>query len=207
MPDHSDAVRVSGATVLFLVLWIVIYGGASALSAHVPWSVGVALPGEQHIPLVPLAAPVYVSMGALLLLAPLVLRTWQRVWPLFAVLLVETLAAALVFVLLPVRAEPWIEPEPQGWFMGLADQMNLERNFLPSLHVAYSLTAARAIGEHAPRWLSAVAWAWAVLISLSTLLLRQHYLLDVVAGALLAEMSWRLVKPRASRSILGRPEG
>jgi membrane-associated phospholipid phosphatase len=190
-----STVRVWAATLVFLILWIVIYGGASALSAYVPWRVSVALPGEEHIPLVPLAAVPYVSMGGLLLLAPVVLRTWARVQPLFVVLVLETVVAALVFVVLPVRAEPWIEPEPQGLFMGLADQMNLERNFLPSLHVAYSLTAAHAVAGHAPRWLGALAWGWAVLIAISTVLLRQHYVLDVLTGALLAAV--------VSRSILG----
>lgn len=182
MPDRASV----AATAFFLVFWVVVYGGASALSGLVPWRIDLALPYEQHIPLVPLAAIPYVSMGGLLILAPVTLQRWERVRPLFYALILETIAAAIVFVLLPVRAHPWIEPEPQGFSMALADAMNLERNFFPSLHVTYAWTAASAIARHTSARISAACWLWAIAITVSTVLLRQHYLLDAAGGALLA---------------------
>jgi membrane-associated phospholipid phosphatase len=181
----SDAVRTWGATAAFLVVWVAVYGGASAASAHVPWRVRVDLPFEPVGPFVPWAAVAYVSMGVLLTLVPVVLRTWARVRPVFLAMLVETLLAAACFVALPVERVPWADPPPSNAVMAWADAMNLERNYLPSLHVTYAVTAALALGRRSPRW-GFVAGAWAAAIAASTLLLRYHYVLDVAAGGLLA---------------------
>jgi membrane-associated phospholipid phosphatase len=190
----TDAVRVWGATAAFLVGWTTVYGAASWASGFVPWSVHVALPVEPVGPLVPAAAVVYVSMGALLTLVPLVLRTWDAVRPVFAALVVETALAAACFVALPVAKEPWLDPPPTNLAMAWADAMNLERNYLPSLHVTYAVTAALALGRRSPRW-GVVGGAWAVAIAASTLLLRYHYVLDVVTGVALAWVTHRSCHP------------
>lgn len=193
----SDRARVVGATLFFLAFWVLVYGGASVVSGHVPWRVPVALPGEPWVPLVPSFSVVYLSLGGLLLLAPAVLRTWDAVRPLFRLLIAQTVIAAACFVLIPARAEPWLDPAPQGLVMTVADTINLERNYFPSLHVTYSWTAALAIGRHGGRPVAAFAWAWALGITAATLLLHQHYVLDVVAGIGLAVGGWRWQTGRA----------
>lgn len=180
-----DALRTWGATAAFLALWVAVYGGASAASAHVPWRVRVALPWEPLGPVVPAAAPVYVSMGALLTLVPLVLRRWAVVRPVFRALIAETFAAAACFVALPVERAPWLDPPASTPVMAWADAMNLERNYLPSLHVTYAVTAALALRRASPAW-GALGLAWATAIAASTLALRYHYVADVVAGVALA---------------------
>lgn len=197
----SDALRVWGATGAFLVLWTTVYGTASWAGARVPWSIRVALPFEPLGPLVPEAAAVYVSMGALLALLPLVLRRWEAVRPVFAALVAETLLAAACFVLLPVAREPWAEPPATNAVMALADAMNLEGNFLPSLHVTYAVTAALALARRSRGW-GVLGGVWAAGIAASTLVLRYHYALDVVAGLALALAADRW----AHRSDV-RPEG
>ncbi len=57
-------------------------------------------------------------------------------------------------------------------------------NTFPSLHVALALFSSLVVlkeNKTAGRWLL----VWMVLISISTLLIKQHYLLDVLGGALL----------------------
>ena len=74
-------------------------------------------------------------------------------------------------------------------------------NACPSLHVATGLFSALWIERllrdvHAPAWPRAVNGAWFLLIAYSTLAIKQHVMLDVVAGALLgavfgaASLSW-----------------
>ena len=72
----------------------------------------------------------------------------------------------------------------------LIDVSDLPLNTVPSLHVAYALIAATAL----PRW-----WCilWAVVVALSVLPLKQHLLLDVVCGAVLATIAWRLSRTSA----------
>ena len=61
----------------------------------------------------------------------------------------------------------------------LADVMNLERNDLPSLHVAFAFTLAMAFAPRARPVGRVLLYAWAIVTALSTLLTRQHHVLDV----------------------------
>ncbi|MEQ1568094.1 MAG: phosphatase PAP2 family protein, partial [Myxococcota bacterium] len=181
-----EARWVWSTTAAFLALWVAAYGGASALSAHVPWRIGVALPGEEHLPLVRAASIPYLSLDLLLLALPLTLRRWSELAPVAGALAAQTLVAAAVFVALPVRTEPWLELPPTDPLFALADAMNLERNYLPSLHVSYALTAASVLAGRAAGPARAAYAAWGLMVAASTVLLRQHYLADVAAGAALA---------------------
>lgn len=69
--------------------------------------------------------------------------------------------------------------------MGFLREVDAETSCLPSLHVAAALLAPLMISRQAPR---AFPWllAWAVLVSGSTLTTKQHYAVDVLAGAILA---------------------
>jgi membrane-associated phospholipid phosphatase len=63
-------------------------------------------------------------------------------------------------------------------------------NACPSMHVAAATFTAIRVHEvlrraHSPLWLRMLNWTWCVAIVYSTLALRQHVVLDVVAGALL----------------------
>jgi membrane-associated phospholipid phosphatase len=71
--------------------------------------------------------------------------------------------------------------------------IDLPTNCLPSLHVALAWIAALGIGaeKRRARW---IALLWAMLISISTLTTRQHYLIDVLAGLSVAALCWLLVK-------------
>ncbi|MFQ5679942.1 MAG: phosphatase PAP2 family protein [Gemmatimonadota bacterium] len=83
---------------------------------------------------------------------------------------------------------------------------------LPSMHVALStLTASLAVLVLGSRPLRILYVVTATLICLSTLTLREHYLLDVVAGGLLAGVTvlWWSSSTAASRAAsprLGRPQ-
>ena len=175
-------------SLLFALLFAVCYGASSWLSGFIPWRIYPALPFESTAwPLLPAWSAVYLSLPALLLLAALRLD-WTQQWALLAVLCAQLLSACVCFVLLP--AETAFPPRHSQGLLALADALNLERNFLPSLHTAFACTAALA----ARRPLFAV---WALLITLSTLLTHEHHLADVLAGMALAYAAWRWVSPWA----------
>lgn len=178
------AVFVIGAVAVSFAL---IYGGASVLSGFVPWRIRVDLPIDHAMPFLPWSAVVYLSMDLLLLLAPFVIKDARKLAAFGAVLIVQMLIAAPFFVLLPVADvfPPRVVEGPAAMFFTVADTMNLERNYLPSLHVAFSVTAARAYGG---RWW----WLWAFAIAASTMLMHEHYVVDVITGAALALLAFQL---------------
>jgi membrane-associated phospholipid phosphatase len=80
---------------------------------------------------------------------------------------------------------------------------------LPSLHAAFAFLAFLAVCRTYPR-AAAPMFAWCVAVSFSVVYLGEHYLVDVVAGVVLAGLSWKasglLAVPRlaASRSLDSR---
>jgi membrane-associated phospholipid phosphatase len=74
-------------------------------------------------------------------------------------------------------------------------------NAFPSLHVAFAAHTAVVIASElrslgAPRWMHGGNWLWCAAIVYSTLATRQHVLVDVIGGLLLAWFAVRLCGPR-----------
>lgn len=143
---------------------------------------------ERNIPLVPAAALVYMSGGLMYLPIFARLRTARNLCPLALTLAAQLLVACLIFLIYPLEdgfgpAPPLSGFSGQAW--RLAGTMAARHNYLPSLHVALATTAAmvyaRAGGGRI--WLMRL---WAAAVALSTLLIHQHHLADVVAGLGLA---------------------
>lgn len=200
-PAPEELKRTGAMACGFALFFLVVYGGASWVTGFYPGGLRVDLPVEQHIPFVPGWAAVYVSMDVLLLLSLFIFRTWRQMLPFALALCAETVLGALCFLVLPVEVA-WPPRAVTGVWTSVfqaADTMNLERNYLPSLHVAFACTAALAYRERAGPLASTLFTLWALAIAASTLLIHEHHLVDVFAGALLAWGTWRIVAPRARR--------
>ncbi|MHB1214740.1 MAG: fatty acid desaturase [Thiobacillus sp.] len=200
-PSGLDGRLAVGMTILFCVLFVLFYGGASHLGTAIPWRFEVSLPFERAIPFVPEAAVVYLSLNILVGLAPFVLRTWRELFPLLVTLLAELLIGTMVFLTFPIQTT---FPERSadgviGDIFAIADAINLEGNFLPSLHVAFAATAVLAYARKTGVLGRAALYAWACAIALSTILMHEHHILDVVAGLLLAAFAWRVIGKWAAR--------
>lgn len=171
------------ACLWFAAIFAVCYGGASWWTSTLPgplptWDFAF----EQRVPFVPWAAVVYVTITPVLLLAPFLLR--ERT-PMFAFALsVQTIIAALFFLLFP-QTVAWVRPEAGNWAFRLADTMNLSYNNFPSLHVAFAVSAAWAYRRFG--W-----WLWAAAVALSTWLMWEHHLVDILGGIALAILVMRM---------------
>ena len=78
-------------------------------------------------------------------------------------------------------------------------------NAFPSLHVAFAAHTAVVIASElrsfdAPRWVHGGNWLWCAAIVYSTMATRQHVLIDVVGGLLLAGIAVWLCGPRLRES-------
>jgi membrane-associated phospholipid phosphatase len=185
----------------FAVFWVVVYGGTSWLTSLHGWRVQVHREWELALPFVAWMAPVYLSLLPMMLLSLGVFRRWLDLVPLLIVLVVQTLVAVPFFLLLPVELA-FARPAPEGVLGGLfrvADFLNLEDNYLPSLHVCFAFTTAWAIGLRLGPRIAAALMLWASAIAVSTLLLHQHHFLDVVAALILTAATMGILYRRVSR--------
>ena len=188
---------------VFALLFLLLYGGANIVSDWIPWRWHPALPGEAAWPFYPQWAPLYLLMPLLLLCCVLKLD-WTAQWALLATLLAELLLACVSFVLLPVETtfpprhvSGWAAP----WFE-LATTLSMRHNHFPSLHVAFALTAALALQPVLRPLSRLLSWLWVMLVAASTVLIHEHHLLDIVAGAVLAVLAWRIVPPWAQQAAV-----
>jgi hypothetical protein len=77
-----------------------------------------------------------------------------------------------------------------------AKELALPHNMAPSLHVALSVVCVAVYVRRAPAPGAVLLWAWSFLIAASTVLLHQHYLIDVLTGYALGWAAVRLVYDR-----------
>jgi fatty acid desaturase/membrane-associated phospholipid phosphatase/phytoene/squalene synthetase len=201
-PTGADSRAALIFCTALMAIFIVFYGTASAISGLIPWRIEVAFSFEQHIPFWHQWSLVYLSMIPMLLLLPFARRHWQALFPVFAALVIQTVIASCAFVLFPVQTNFPPREVSGAWagFFFFADAINLERNFFPSLHVAFAFTAATALSSAVGRTGRILFFSWAFAIAASTMLIHEHRLIDVIAGALLAVFVWRMVRPWAARA-------
>lgn len=192
---------------LLVSVWFgFVYGGCNWITAHRTLRVPVFMQWELGIPFWPGAAFWYMSIYLLFVMAPFVLRRRHEFDATASALAFSIAVGGIGFLLLP--SEPGYPPIPEitgiwaGWFH-VADEINLQYNMAPSLHVALSVCSVAAFAPHAGRVTRALLWAWAGAIAASTLLAHQHHLLDVVTGWALGWASCVWFRHRFAKSHQG----
>jgi membrane-associated phospholipid phosphatase len=169
-------------------LWFeLIYAGADYLISLHTYRVRVHFDAEPRIPFVPASVLGYMSIYLLLWSPAFILRTRRELRALAITLTAVIFVAGLCFLLLPAEAA-FPPPGDLGLWSGLvrgAKLVALTNNYLPSLHITLSVACITIYARRAPPLGRTLLWLWAGVICLSTMLLHQHYLLDVVTGFVL----------------------
>jgi membrane-associated phospholipid phosphatase len=160
------------------------HGRTDVNPAHAP---EVAL--DRLLPLRPGWALVYGSLYLFLILPPVfVVRQQEQIRRSVLAYLMVWIAAYIVFLVYPTRA-----PRPEDvagedftvWGLRFLYDADPPYNCFPSLHVAHSFVSALTC-YRVHRGVGIAAVVCAALVGLSTLFTKQHYVLDVIAGVLLA---------------------
>ena len=167
-----------------------------------------ALALDRAIPLVPEWALVYGSLYLFLILLPIfIVREDELIRrTVYAYLLIWTTAYLFFFVLYPTAAPrpPRIVGEGFAvWGLRALYGADPPYNCFPSLHVAHSFVSALA-SLRVHQGVGVVALSSAVLVALSTLFTRQHYVADVVGGVLLALLAYAAFLARYPRARVNR---
>ena len=148
------------------------------------------LPAELAIPLVPQFIWIYLSMYALFVLPAFVLPA-ARMHALGKQLVAGTLASGLLFLLFPAelgfaRVAP---PEvPYATIYSAMFSIDHPYNLVPSLHMVFSSAIALACADVATPLIRATLLGWLALIAVSTILVHQHHVLDLVAAIVLVSL-------------------
>lgn len=169
-----------------------IYFGAGTIAR--PPLVSIKTPLDDWFPFVPEAMLGY-GLAYVVPLALLFVETTESgMRRMTRAALLAYMMAAPFFLVMPVQdADPPLVPtNALQELLAMNRAADQSKNAFPSMHVGLA-TLLALIGAR-----RAAAWGWglgilAVLISLSTLLVKQHFLLDLPAGAIIAYIAYRIV--------------
>lgn len=148
---------------------------------------------DRAFPLVPIWALVYGALYLFLILLPIfVVRQDEQIQrTVFAYLLIWITAYGF-FVVYPTVAPRPARVVGEGfavWGLRVLYSTDPPYNCFPSLHVAHSFVSALACGR-VHRGVGIFATLCATLVAMSTVFTKQHYILDVIAGVLLAFVAY-----------------
>jgi len=147
------------------------------------------------------------SLYLLFMMAPFVLRTERELTALAVSLAVQIGIAGVGFLTFPADNLFPTPGEMGGWSatVRFAKWLALDHNLAPSLHVAMGTLCAAVYARQASPLGRAALSLWAGAIGLSTLLLHQHYLIDILTGYLLAFVALHCVYERLLRTPPASP--
>lgn len=180
-----------GAFLRLAVVFVLVYGVGNWWAVRAPYSMSFWMDWEHSLPFVPPMILPYMSMY-LVALCPLFFLSVLEIRKLESALLWATVIAGVFFFLLPAPlagARPEQVPGWQPWFDSLYAVDNIG-NTLPSLHITYSWMMLFTAARKSPRF-AWIAYPWMAAIVASVLLVKQHYIADVVMGFLLGSLMLR----------------
>ena len=171
----------------YLVIGDAVSGGPS----HIP-----ELSLDRAIPLVPGWSLVYASLFLAAVLPAFVIHQHDHLNRTILAFILMWLVAFTCFWFYPTLSSRPAKALILGggfaeWGLRAIYSTDARYNCLPSLHVAQCFLAALSCGR-VHRGVGAVALVWASFVALSTLFTKQHYVLDVVTGIMLAGLAYAI---------------
>ncbi len=174
---------------LCYAVWITLYLLTAWIGALRGPFFDPALPVDAAIPFIPAFFPAYLLAYVIILGLFAIDRSPAFLNRAFGTFIVMNLTAFLLFALFPAMG-PARELASEGGTLSLLHAVDSRYNAFPSLHVANPwLVAFLALRSRGPTALSLLFVAVAVLISVSTLFVHQHYVLDALGGFALAVLA------------------
>lgn len=163
------------------------------------------LPGESSLPLLAWTYPFY-AVVYLEIILPLFLSRTRRAYVRTQIACsVASLIAFVVYLAAPMPYPRPMHPLVGFWEGLLAFEWSIDepRCTFPSLHVAFAWLMYLGLRHEAPRWRPTLLLL-AVSISVSTVLVKQHFIVDIPSGMALAWGAWWLAgvwEKRSRRSL------
>lgn len=169
---------------------------AAGHAARPPW-ISLRTRLDDAIPFVPEAMPGYALAYVVPLALLFVATTPEGMRRMARACLLAYAMAAPFFVLLPVRdADPPVEGVTWAERALLWNRAaDVTKNAFPSMHVGLAVLLGLVAWRHHRAW-GVALFACAAVISASTLLVKQHFIVDLPAGALVAVAAFTVVYGR-----------
>ncbi|MCB6182915.1 phosphatase PAP2 family protein [Leeia sp. TBRC 13508] len=146
---------------------------------------------DQIVPFSMYGLPVYLSLWLYVSLPNFLIHTFAELADYGWRVATPCVLGLAIFYFYPTM----ITPNPADWHgiesIEFLKKVDAAGNACPSLHVAMALYSClwmhwRLARIRAAKWVNVINWAWCIGIIWSTMAIRQHFFIDVLAGILLA---------------------
>jgi len=188
---------------VFTVVTAVLVLSGYALCKTQPFAAPELLPLtaiDRAVPFLPWTVWIYGSMTAAFFVAWVLVPSAQLARRLLVGLLVSAAICWVFFALFPTTYPRDLYPLAPGGDEAAVELLRIRRlddpsNCFPSMHVALAICIALTMLDYSLAWPGRAAVVlWALAISASTLTTKQHYLIDVPAGALVGAAAYAVAR-------------
>jgi len=172
---------------LTLLGWLVIYFFVNRMQVEPERRLDLGTALDRRIPYVPLFALVYFSTYIFVVQPFLILSDARQFYWMLASFASISVISSLIHATVPSkieRVEQVTVGGASGWMLGMFQKTCKPYGNFPSMHVGLSVPVVAANYMVGGPLAGGLTLIWAVLIALSTLYTKQHYILDVLAGVL-----------------------
>lgn len=159
---------------------------------------------DTEIPFEPVWVFAYASMYVLVILAFVYVKDKTLYRRMFFSFTCTGLIAYAVFLLFPTYdiLRPVTNPfDFERFFLAVDNQHDSPYNCFPSLHVGFSMSAGLWIYYADRTKFGLAVLIWAVLVSVSVLFVKEHYIADLLGGAVLSGSMFLLFKKNLQTKI------
>lgn len=189
----TDRVYYLRATVIGYLLWLAVFEAVGRYAATLSTS-DITLEFDRGIPFSPPLIWAYEVCYLFPFVPLLVVNDWHRFNRVILAVVLANVVACAVYLAFPIalpRPVPGADLSSRIVALEYAADFHPGANKLPSLHVALAwLVWLACLRQGLRRFWAVLILATAVAISVATLFVKQHVVLDVVSGAALAFAAW-----------------
>jgi len=172
---------------LVLLAWIAMYFFVNRLPVEAERRLDLGMALDRSTPFLPHFIPIYFSTYPFVMLPFFIVQDGRLFYVMLASFAIISVCATAFHALVPSKIERVEQQDSgtfSGWMLGLFQKTCKPHGNFPSMHVGLSVPVVVAVFFVAGPLLGSLTLLWTVLIALSTLFTKQHYILDVLAGFL-----------------------
>jgi len=197
---NSDATKRLAAIIILIILFLLTYTTTNHFSIWGPWQLPM-FNIEKNIPFIPWSVSIYLSVYLLIIIALIIIpknKFKPAIYGMFGIMIIHGLFFLIIPTTYPRPNFPLDISAINYYLYKFLIAADLPQNCFPSQHVSMCIFLSIFI-YLINKKIGAIFLLWSLLIIMSTLTLKQHYILDVLGGLIVAAITNIILFRRMSR--------